>query len=262
MRARLVEDEVGGGDVPVVGVGRGHRDVEIPGGDLREPQRERRHFRLGDHVEFPRHRIDQEARSGEFRCPRHAACPRFHAPAVEKGAAAEPRGENLVYRGGIEHGGDRPAVGDERHRNGEARIALHEGARPVDRIDDEHRPPGEPVRRVGGFLGQPPGLRKQGGEPRLQQPVHGQIDLRDGRIARLPVDAAFDAGAVPEMAHGQLAGLAYRGGEPGEARVTDGVADRVRRHIRHFVRIAGHRLWLSVRRRAGKAADRAAMTTI
>ena len=75
---------------------------------------------------------------------------------------------------------DRTAIDDERRRNRPARIARDEGARAVDRINDEEHAAGKAPGVVGRLLGQPARLGERLAEPSPEQRIGGEIGLVTG----------------------------------------------------------------------------------
>ena len=117
-------------------------------------------------------RLGRHARAGEI-----GTRDGMDRPAVEPRAAPRLRAEDRGARRRIEHADHGLALLDQRDRDGPALPPAQVIARAVDRIDDPHQRPGEPIGIVDRFLGQPSRLGHQDGQPLAKQRIHIQIDL-------------------------------------------------------------------------------------
>ena len=143
-------------------------------------------------------------------CPRVLQIGNTDRSAVEGGAAIPGGGIGLFERRRMDDAGDRAAADDQRNRHRPARIASEEGARAVDRIDDDDAGAGKALQIVFRFFGQPAGAGEIRAEARAQERVDRKIGLGDGRTARLVIDTRAGALAGAEIGERDRAGLAGR----------------------------------------------------
>ena len=118
--ARLGKQNVRRGDIPIVGVGRGDRQIERTRRHAREPIGERGDSRLG-HELRPRRSGDRRhepARAADARAREGFATRGADRRAVQRRAGAERSGEGLLKRRRVHYAGDR--AGPRRRRRAQS----------------------------------------------------------------------------------------------------------------------------------------------
>ena len=181
----LAQDQIGGGDVPVMRVRLHESGVERAAGDHRQTIGQRGN--VGGPVQplppVGRQLVDEGPGAGHVQLLARL-CDRDRA-AVEEGASTRQRRIGLASRRAFQHAGDGPPALDHGDADAPCVEALQETARAVDGIDDEGAAGQQPGRVVRRFF-RKPAIIRAGGKQRLAQIGVGRvIGLADGRGAAL-----------------------------------------------------------------------------
>ena len=187
---RLFENEIGRGDIPVIGIFRGKTGVERPRCDIGDAHRQRRHAGLKREFQPRLTQLGgEQARRANFEVGVKGDQPRdFNRIAVETRPAFLHRDIGLVEGGRMNDADQGSAIAHQRNGDRPGWLAAGEGARAVDRIDDQQEPLVEARCGVLRFLGQPAGFRQEVGKTLLQESIDKVIRLGDGRSASLVRD--------------------------------------------------------------------------
>src|SRR5690606_19942543 len=141
--------------------------------------------------------------------------------AVEPGPGTARGLVHFVARRRIYHAGNRGPVLDDRKADRPGRLALDEGARPVDRIDDEYAPAQQAFGRVGRLFAEPAILGARRGQRRMEELVEDDVGFRDRGVELLrpglELASEVAAGDDPRGDGGRAEQLEIFGGAGGES---------------------------------------------